>query len=470
MGRGRPTPAAEEPSPVLGSTGAYKAEVKPKIGSAPVAAAKAGGTIAGDGAGPRILIVGGGIGGLTTALCLKQRVPAAHITIFEKADSISASGGLGINLLAPCIEVLFSLGLEVPLRETAIETSALILAGSHDEHIKTDPRGLAAGHTMPQLSIDRGQLARILSDAVVDRLGAEAVKADHRFQSFEERGDHVVARFAREGGGTTEFVGDALIGADGLHSAVRKLFYPHEQKRYTGWVSWRGLTPMASAPYDGRTMTIIGKVREDDGRVAASYGQAFVCYPIDEPTRKRGGALMNWVAEMAVEEVPSEEEGWLLPASKEEVAAAFAGFCFGPIVVASLISEATTCTKFVLYDRDPVQQWSFGRVTLLGDAAHPMLPFGSLGAGTAILDADALARALESETTSGTQGVPQALELYERARIESANDTVLKCRKGALHKPLTEACVRSSRRLSVIMFDGLNLDSDLDSDSDSDSN
>lgn len=392
-----------------------------------------------DAVAPHVLIVGGGIGGLTAALSIKQRNPATRITIFEKSGSTCAPVGLGINLLPPCVKVLISLGLEVALRETAIETSALILAGNQGLHVQTEPRGLAAGHAAPQFSIHRGRLAHLLSDAVMARLGADSVKHNHKFVDFEEMEDRVIVRFDCEGG-TTEYEGDAIVGADGLHSGVRKVLYPNEAKRYTGWVSWRGLTCMEVAPYNGSTMTIIGKIQEEDGRIAEAYSQAFVCYPIDEPSRKEGRALLNWVAEMAVEELPLEDEDWLIPVSKDDVAAAFKGFRYGPIAVDSLIADAAVCTKFVMYDRDPVHRWTFGRVTLLGDAAHPMLPFGSLGAGNAILDADALAKAMEAESILSSDGLLRALGQYERSRLDSANEVVLMCRKGALHKPLRDLC------------------------------
>jgi 2-polyprenyl-6-methoxyphenol hydroxylase-like FAD-dependent oxidoreductase len=321
--------------------------------------------------------------------------------------------GVGLNLLPHATKVLHKLGLEDQLESTAILTRELRYHSKDGKTIWVEPRGRYAGYQTPQYSIHRGQLQFLLLDAVKEAIGAERVLCDHRFIGCEQsETGGVAAHFARSRNGEerVSVQGDALIGADGLHSAVRKLFYPREgSPQFSGQMLWRGA--VETEPFlGGDVMVMIG-----------TNDLKAVVYPIGREAADRGRSLVNWVAERRIgKDAPRGQESWNKLGDKADFAPYFHNWRFSWLDVPRLFTETQEVFEFPMVDRDPVAQWSFGRVALLGDAAHPMYPNGSNGGSQAILDAEALATAL-----AGTTDVVAALRAYEQARIGPASKLVL---------------------------------------------
>ncbi len=350
---------------------------------------------------------------MVTALCLERAGIEAHV--FESAAEIRPLG-VGINLLPHSVRVLTALGLDAKLAETGIPTAELIYYNKFGQLIWREPRGLAAGYTWPQYSIHRGRLQMLLYDTVRERLGNDAMHTGCHLQSFVERGDQVEAQFINRTTGEIIAVesGDVLIGADGIHSRVRHHFYPDEpEPQFSGKVLWRGVTE--GEPFlTGRSMFMAGYAN-----------RKFVAYPIDVETAARGRSLINWVADVQMgEQYAGTPRDWNRQVPIETVLPHFDSWKFDwpefKLDIPALIEGASAIYEFPMIDRDPLARWSFGRVTLLGDAAHPMYPIGSNGASQAILDAPALVEALTAEPNAES-----ALQRYEQERLQPTARIVL---------------------------------------------
>lgn len=352
-----------------------------------------------------ILIVGGGIGGLATALCLHAR--GIDVRVFEKVPQLRPLG-VGINMLPHAARVVHELGLAPKLVTTAIQTGKLEYYNKFGQLIWSEPRGLAAGYAVPQYSIHRGDLQMLLYEAAIERLTRERIETDASFESVEQHGDEVVAQFRRSDGRTFEARGSALISADGIHSILRKSFYPDEgDPNFAQRILWRAVSE-AKPFLDGRTMIMAGYQHEK-----------FVCYPISHRHSQEGRALINWIAELTVPEKSPPKQDWNREVPKSRFAARFANWKFDWLDVPALIESAQFVYEFPLVDRDPLPSWTRGRVTLLGDAAHPMYPIGSNGASQAILDAEAIANALAKLP------IPDALLAYDEERRPATAKLVL---------------------------------------------
>jgi 2-polyprenyl-6-methoxyphenol hydroxylase-like FAD-dependent oxidoreductase len=362
-----------------------------------------------------VLIVGGGIGGLATALSLHGA--DIDCTVFEQVRELRELG-VGINTLPHAIKELAALGLLPALDRAGIRTRELIYANRFGQVVWHELRGTDAGFDAPQFSIHRGKLHGVLLEAVRERLGADAVRTGARLVSFSERGDRVVARFeSRDAGDSLEAEGDALVGADGIHSAVRAAFYPNEGPPvWNGMMLWRGAADWP-VYVDGRTMVIAG-----------GMGQKFVFYPIHADPATPEHRLTNWAVMARTGDggdLPPRREDWNREGRLDEVEPFVRGrFRLDFVDPLSLIRASGTFYEYPMCDRDPLPRWSFGRVTLLGDAAHPMYPVGSNGASQAVLDARALARHLRSGD------VPAALAAYDAERRPMTAEIVLNNRKG----------------------------------------
>ncbi len=357
----------------------------------------------------KVIVAGGGIGGLAAALALHAR--GIDAVVFERSATIRELG-VGINTLPHAIGVLAELGLLPALDAVAIRTHELIYANRHGQTIWRELRGIAAGHPVPQFSIHRGRLQAVLLAAVQQRLPG-AVRCGHALESFSDDGTGVTARFRLPDGAVAEERGDVLVAADGIHSVVRAHFYPEQgAPAWNGIMLWRGALPWA--PFGtGRSMIIAGGM---DGKL--------VLYPIAaEPD---GRVLLNWAVMSRVAPVgsaPPRREDWSRPGSPDELMPRVTGFHVDAVDVPAVVRATPEFYEYPVCDRDPVDRWSWGRVTLLGDAAHPMYPVGSNGASQAILDAKALASHLAQV------GDPVvALAAYEAERA-----------------PATAAIIRSNR-------------------------
>ena len=363
----------------------------------------------------RVLIAGAGIGGLTTALALNQA--GVEVELFEQATEMRELG-VGINVLPHAVKELTALGLLPELDRVGIRTRRLLYMTHRGQTVWDEPRGLDAGYDVPQVSIHRGQLQGVLYQAAVERLGADRIQIGHRLIGFEEQGQGIVACFERRADGVeVEARGDALIGADGIHSALRASFYPDEGPlSWNGHMLWRGAIEWP-AYADGRTMVIAG------GNAAK-----FVYYPIHGDPAWPNRRLTNWAIMAQIGDAsqpPPRREDWSRLGRLDEVLPFVRDtFDLGFVDPIALITATGTFFEFPCCDRDPLPRWSFGRATLLGDAAHPMYPNGSNGAGQAILDA----RSLANHLTSGAS-VVEALAAYDDER-----------------RPATAAIVASNRR------------------------
>ena len=349
-----------------------------------------------------IAIVSAGIGGLVTALALHK---AGYSPVLHESVTKLRQLGVGINLLPHTVRVLADLGLQDRLLETGIATSELLYFNKHGQKIWREPRGLEAGYVWPQISIHRGRLHAILLEEVRDRLGAEAIQTGHHLQSLDPIGKRPRLEFiSRE---SLEPVyscnADLAIGADGIHSAVRANFYPDEgAPLWNGAILWRGMCEF-DCILSGRSMFMAGHAN-----------QKFVCYPVSGEHFKDGRSLTNWVAELRFNpDDPFQREDWNRTADPSAFLPRFKSWAFDWLDVPALIQTTPEIWEYPMVDREPVPQWSFGSVTLLGDAAHPMYPIGSNGASQAILDAEALARSLESNGS-----IEDALRAYETERLE----------------------------------------------------
>ncbi len=358
-----------------------------------------------------VLIIGAGIAGLTAALSLHQI--GVECRIFESVDTIEPLG-VGINTLPHAVRELTELGLQDRLAATAIPTGELAYYSARGQPIWSEPRGLEAGYHWPQFSIHRGALQMILLDAVRERLGPECIETGHHLYGWDTTTSGVRAHFIdrRSGEPRGSVHGSLLIGADGIHSVVRGVLYPQEGPPiWNGAILWRGVT--RAAPFlSGRTMIMAGH-----------EFQKFVAYPISREAADRGDAVINWIAERKFR--PDHQwrrEDWNRPGNLEEFLPQFVDWRFDWLDVPSVIRAADRCYEFPMVDRDPLDRWTFGRVTLLGDAAHAMYPIGSNGASQGILDARVLAR--EIKALGATTAALQAYEAERRpatARIVLAN-------------------------------------------------
>jgi 5-methylphenazine-1-carboxylate 1-monooxygenase len=362
----------------------------------------------------KVIIVGGGVGGLVTALMLHAR--GIDCEIFEQADAVRELG-VGINTLPHAIKELAGLGLLERLDAVAIRTHELFYTNRLGQEIWREPRGLDAGYDFPQFSIHRGRLQGVLYQAVRARLGESRIHLGCRLAWFNQDDGGVTAYFFDRGGSHQMTArGDVLVGADGIHSVVRDRLFPNEgPPRWNGLMLWRGAIDWP-AFLTGRSMVVAG-----------GLAAKLVIYPIAEgsrPDRK----LTNWavVGRVGDASMPApQKQDWSRPGRFQDLMPHLQRFHI-PCVDANALIEATSeFWEYPMCDRDPLPRWSHGRVTLLGDAAHPMYPVGSNGASQAILDARFLAdRLVDAEHPA------HALWLYEQKRLPATAEIVRSNRRG----------------------------------------
>ena len=348
-----------------------------------------------------VIIVGGGIGGLTLALMLHERGIGARV--YEAAPQIQPIG-VGISLLPHATRELDLLGLTDALSEVAVTTEESCFFNRFGQFVYSEPVGRYAGYDWPQFQIHRGDLQQVLHRAYLDRAGGGAgrVLTSRRCTGTDSDARGASAHFVDSSTGTAlpPARGSAVIGCDGIHSVVRRQFFGDEGPPvYSGVNMWRGTTVwepfLSGSTYLRAGWLTVGKM---------------VIYPIRHNVDGQGRQLVNWVAEVQTDS--HNEQDWNRVGRLEDFHHVFADWTFEWLDVAGLIRDSEQILEYPMVDRDPLPRWTHGRVTLLGDAAHPMYPRGSNGAGQAILDARALADCLQS-----SESVPTALQAYEDQRL-----------------------------------------------------
>ena len=357
-----------------------------------------------------IAIVGGGIGGLSLALALHQRGLACDV--YETVSEIKEIG-VGITLLPHAVRELAGLGLQAELEAAGIENLESVFFNRYGQYIYREPRGRHAGYELPELGIHRGKLHRILLDAVLKRLGAAHVHTNHRCMQVTQSDAGALLHFTETSTGVAlaAIEADIVIACDGVNSTLRKQFYPDEKVAFSGINTWRGVTrhrPILT----GKSYIRIGSI--ETGKM--------VIYPIVDNLDADGMQLVNWVAETQREGAVMND--WNRVGSGADFLDIFKDWVFDWLDVPALINGAQNILEYPMVDKDPVAQWTFGRVTLLGDAAHPMYPRGSNGSAQAIIDGRVLAEQLAmAQQTAGD--LRQALLAYEALRRPLTSKIVL---------------------------------------------
>jgi 5-methylphenazine-1-carboxylate 1-monooxygenase len=358
-----------------------------------------------------IAIVGGGIGGLSLALSLHRQ--GLLCDVYETVAAVREIG-VGITLLPHAMRELAELGLQPQLEAAGIENLESVFFNRFGQFIYREPRGRHAGYDWPEVSLHRGKLHRVLYEAARERLGASRVHLDHRCVGVDQDAGGAIVRFESSAGAALPPLrADVVVACDGVNSAIRRQLYPDEKLAFAGINTWRGVTFHAPI-LTGKSYLRIGSI--DTGKM--------VIYPIAHNVDGRGRQLVNWVAEIRREGAPMND--WNRPGKPEDVLPFFQDWRFDWLDVPALIMGAKQVFEYPMVDRNPVPRWTFGRVTLLGDAAHPMYPRGSNGAAQAIIDARVLAEQLATAIDDGPEALKayEALRLQPTARIVEANRTV----------------------------------------------
>ena len=371
-----------------------------------------------------VLILGAGIGGLTLALSLHQAGIACRV--YEAVPELKPLG-VGINLLPHAVRELGELGLLPALDAVGVRTREAVFFNAHGQLVFREASGTDAGYDWPQFSIHRGDLHTALLAAVRERLGDGSVQCGHRCAGVEQDDTGVSARFTAPDGAALPPVRAAVaVGCDGIHSALRGQLYPKEgAPRYSGVNMWRG-TAFHEPFLSGASMVRAGWL--DQGKM--------VIYPIRDNADGQGRQLINWVAEINSPKPALQD--WSRPGRLDDFLPAFENWHFDWLDVPALIRSSDSILEYPMVDQDPLPRWTHGRLTLLGDAAHPMVPRGSNGAGQAVIDARFLAGALRS----GGVGT-EALEAYDANRVKATTDVVLTNRSNPPDAILREVFVRT---------------------------
>jgi len=329
-----------------------------------------------------VIVAGGGIGGLATALTLQQiGVPCL---VFEAVRDMRPLG-VGINLQPNAVRELYDLGFtEADLDRVGLPAKEWALVGLNGNDIYSEPRGLLAGYKWPQYAVHRGRFHVLLYQKVVERIGPQAVRLGSRVTGYRKNADGVTALVEHADGSASEVEGALLIGADGIHSAVRAQMHPAQPPiHWGGAVMWRGTTS-AKPIRTGSSFVGLG-----------THRQRMVIYPISHPDPQTGLAMINWIAEVTLDNSEGwKQSGWFRQVSIDDFIHYFSGWIWDWIDVPALIQQADCVFENPMIDRDPVPTWRDGPVLLLGDAAHAMYPTGSNGGSQAIVDARVLGAAM----------------------------------------------------------------------------
>ena len=357
-----------------------------------------------------VIVAGGGIAGMTMALtCHQLNIPVVVHESVEKLEPL----GVGINLQPNAVRELFDLGFQEQLDHIGIEAKEWALVGRNGNDVWAEPRGRDAGYLWPQFSVHRGQLQMMLYEAVLERLGTQAVVTGSRLSSYRTLADTVEVAFVDQSGKESTSEGTVLVGADGLHSAVRAQMHPDEGSPIWGGPGmWRG-TSVAPPIRTGASFVLVGKLE-----------QRFVCYPISKPDPETGLATINWIAELTYDTSQGWGDGdWNKQVPISKFLSHFKDWSYDWLDIPGLIQQASAVYEYPMVDRDPVETWIDGNCVLIGDAAHVMYPVGSNGASQAIVDARVLGAAFLEHGVSH-----HALAHYEAEMLADMNQLVLRNR------------------------------------------
>jgi len=352
-----------------------------------------------------IAIIGGGIAGLALALNLHSRgIPC---TVYERAPEVKELG-VGITLLPHAMREFTALGVDKEIIATGIENRESAFFNRFGQLIYKEPRGKYAGYSLPEIGIHRGRLHLILYRAAVNRLGQDRIKTGHEATGVDQDDNGVTIHFKDPKGAKLPSVtARAAIACDGINSALRKQFYPDDKVAFAGINTWRGVTRRKPI-LDGRTYMRVGSILT--GKM--------VIYPIIDDVDGEGNQLVNWMAE--IQQDTQGKNDWNTSGNLDDFYHIYESWKFDWLDVAEMVRNSEQILEYPMVDKDPVDRWTFGRVTLAGDAAHPMYPRGSNGAAQASIDARTLADLLAKHSDDPAA----ALKAYEDARCQTTGKVV----------------------------------------------
>ena len=352
-----------------------------------------------------IAVIGGGIAGLCFALNLHKR--GLTCRVYESAPKIKEIGA-GITLLPHAMREFTEIGVGGALEELGIENLESCFFNRFGQLIYKELRGRHGGSKYPEIGMHRARLHGVLLDAAREKLGAERIHIDHHCLGVEQDSDGVRIAFKQtsDGAPLPPVRADIAIACDGVNSTIRQQFYPDETVAFAGINTWRGIsrrTPILT----GRTYMRVGSIKT--GKL--------VIYPVIDDTEKDGTQIINWMAE--IEGDRTTKNDWNKPGKLEDFIHIYESWIFDWLDVPDMMRNAESILEYPMVDKDPVDQWTFGRVTLMGDAAHPMYPRGSNGAAQGAIDARTLADLLAT-----MENPLDAFRAYEDARRETTAKVV----------------------------------------------
>ncbi|MFT6302592.1 MAG: 2-polyprenyl-6-methoxyphenol hydroxylase-like FAD-dependent oxidoreductase [Granulosicoccus sp.] len=358
----------------------------------------------------QVIVAGGGIGGLVMALTLHQiGVPCIVVESSREMRPL----GVGINIQPNAVRELFDLDIaQEELDAVGLPAVEWALVGLNGKEVYAEPRGLEAGYKWPQYAVHRGELHMLLYRKVIDRLGPDAIRLGVKVLGYTKNDSSVGVTLCDSAGTTSDLQGSLLIGADGIHSAVRAQMHPQQPPiHWGGAIMWRGTvrTKPLRTP-----SSFIG---------LGTHQHRMVIYPISHPDSD-GNVLVNWIAEVSVDpEHGWQQEGWFRPVQVDEFIHHFESYRYDWLDVPDMLRRTDCAFENPMIDRDPVSTWVDGPVALMGDAAHAMYPTGSNGASQAIVDSRVLgAKMLEHGVT------PVALKDYDDELCAQVSELVLRNR------------------------------------------
>lgn len=359
----------------------------------------------------QVLIAGGGIGGLALALTLHQ--VGVPFVVFESVRQL-APLGVGINIQPNAVRELYDLDISSDDLDTVgVPSKEWALVGLNGNDVYSEPRGLLAGYNWPQYSVHRGELHMMLYRKLVERAGEDCIHFGHKVVGYQHDGEGVEAIVQRSDGSTTRFTGSVLVGADGIHSAVRAAMHPEQPPiHWGGAIMWRGTT-QAKPIRTGSSFVGLG-----------THRHRIVFYPISPTDPETGLATINWIAELTLDDKDARQNtGWFRKVETSDFIDHFMDWRYDWLDVPDLLQNAEVVYENPMIDRDPVSTWQDGPVVLLGDAAHAMYPTGSNGASQAIIDARVMGKHFL------THGVGQAaLKAYDDQLCGPTSELILRNR------------------------------------------